>query len=171
MRRQGISRERITELDWWQQAEFAGLTFICTPTQHFSGRFLYDTNRVLWCSWIIQGREQSVYFGGDTGYFPEFSRIGQRAANLIVALLPIGAYRPRWFMKPVHMDYAEAAQAFIDLGAEYLIPIHWGTFDLADEPLDEPPRLLLEAADSLGISRQRLLILRHGETIRISPKN
>ncbi len=164
LRRWGIREENIVELDWWQRHELNGLTFVCVPSQHFSGRSLNDTNRDLWCGWAILGPTRRVYFAGDTGYFPKFVEIGRRLGPFDVALLPIGAYLPRWFMRPVHINTAEAAQAFIDLGARYMVAIHWGTFDLADEPLDAPPRALMRAADSLGIERERIVVLKHGET-------
>ena len=164
LRKWGIRSENIVELDWWQQFELNGLTFVCVPSQHFSGRSLNDTNRDLWSGWVIQGQTQRVYFAGDTGYFPGFKEIGERLGPIDVAIIPIGAYLPRWFMKTVHVDPKEAAQAFLDIGTKIMIPMHWGTFDLADEPLDEPPRALLMAADSLGIDRGRIWLLKHGET-------
>lgn len=159
----GIKSENITELDWWQSAEYRGLQFVCTPAQHFSGRFLHDRNKTLWCSWVIKSGQHAVYFAGDTGYFPGFVEIGRKYGPFDVAVMPIGAYRPRWFMRGVHVDPAQALQAFIDLQAEYMLPMHWRTFDLADEPMDEPPRLLLEAADSLHIDHQRIWLMKQGE--------
>jgi L-ascorbate metabolism protein UlaG (beta-lactamase superfamily) len=160
----GIAKARIVELDWWQFAELDGLTIHCTPTQHFSGRGLHDRNRTLWCSWAVIGKQQRLYFGGDTGYFPGFKEIGEQLGPFDLAILPIGAYRPRWFMSPVHVEPAQSAQAFLDLRAERMLAIHWGTFDLADEPMDEPPQLLRAAADSLGVDATRVWVFRHGES-------
>jgi len=160
----GIKNENITELDWWEETEHRGLKLVCTPTQHFSGRFLHDRNQVLWCSWTILGKEQRIYFAGDTGYFPGFREIGEKFGAFDVAILPIGAYLPRWFMAPVHVDPAQAAQAFLDLRARVMVPIHWGTFDLADEPMDQPPKVLFAAADSLQIPRKSIWLMRPGET-------
>jgi len=160
----GIAPERITELDWWESATFDGLQFHCTPTQHFSGRGLHDRNQTLWCSWTVIGERQRFYFGGDTGYFPGFKEIGEKFGPFDLAILPIGAYLPRWFMSPVHVEPAQSAQAFLDLRAEKMLAIHWGTFDLADEPMDEPPRLLRAAVDSLGIDAAQVWVLQPGET-------
>lgn len=160
----GIKKENITELDWWQEVEYRGLRLVCTPTQHFSGRFLHDRNQVLWSSWSVLGREQRLYFAGDTGYFSGFREIGEKLGPFDIAILPIGAYRPRWFMQPMHLDPAESAQAFLDLRGRIMLPIHWGTFDLADEPMDEPPQLLFAAADSLHIPRKSIWLMRPGET-------
>jgi L-ascorbate metabolism protein UlaG (beta-lactamase superfamily) len=160
----GIKNENITELDWWQEAERRGLKIVCTPTQHFSGRGLHDRNQVLWCSWTILGKTQRLYFAGDTGYFPGFGEIGEKFGPFDAAILPIGAYLPRWFMSSVHVDPPQAAQAFLDLRARVFVPIHWGTFDLADEPMDQPPQLLLAAADSLQIPRESIWLMRPGET-------
>jgi len=164
----GIKRENITELDWWESSIFRGLEFHCTPTQHFSGRGFHDTNKTLWCSWTVIGENYRFYFGGDTGYFPGFYEIGKRYGPFDLALLPIGAYLPRWFMAPVHMSPAESAQAFLDLKAKNMLAIHWGTFDLADERMDQPPRDLIVAADSLGIARERVWIFKRGETREVS---
>jgi N-acyl-phosphatidylethanolamine-hydrolysing phospholipase D len=166
----GIAKDRIVELDWWQSAELDGLKIHCTPTQHFSGRGLHDRNRTLWCSWTVIGERHRFYFGGDTGYFPGFKEIGEKLGPFDLAILPIGAYRPRWFMSPMHVDPAQSAQAFLDLRAEKMLAIHWGTFDLADEPMDEPPRLLRAAADSLDIDSTRVWILQHGETRVVEEK-
>ena len=93
---------------------------------------------VVWGGWIIQGKQYCVYFAGDTGYDGTFLEIGKRFPHIDVALLPIGAYDPEWFMQAVHLNPEEATQAFIDSKANYMVPIHWGTFKLSDEPLDEP---------------------------------
>ncbi len=163
LRRQGIRAENITELDWWQEAQFAGMRIVCTPAQHFSGRTLMDRNQTLWCGWAMMAAKVRIYFAGDSGYFPGFVDIGRRLGPFDVALLPIGAYRPRWFMHPVHMDPREALQAFLDVKAHWFVPIHWGTFDLADEPLDEPPKKLFAAARSMRIDSVRIRLLLHGE--------
>jgi L-ascorbate metabolism protein UlaG (beta-lactamase superfamily) len=160
----GIARERITELDWWQAREWNGLHLHCTPAQHFSGRGLHNRNRTLWCGWVVASQQQRVYFGGDSGYFPGFKAIGEKFGGCDLAILPIGAYQPRWFMSAVHMDPRQSAQAFLEVRAEKMLAIHWGTFDLADEPMDEPPQLLRAAADELGIAPGRVWIFQPGET-------
>ncbi len=152
------------ELDWWDEFLFNGVRFTCTPAQHFSGRSVFNRNKTLWASWLIKSSEQTIYFGGDSGYFPGFKAIGQYAGNIDVAALPIGAYRPRWFMSPVHLDPREALQAFEDLQARNFVAIHWGTFKLSDEPLSEPPGLLQKTASKQNIPAKKLWILKHGET-------
>jgi L-ascorbate metabolism protein UlaG (beta-lactamase superfamily) len=160
----GIDRKRILELDGWQTVERDDLHFHCTPAQHFSGRGLHNRNGTLWCSWAVIGRRERLYFGGDSGYFPGFKEIGEKFECFDLALLPIGAYLPRWFMAPVHMEPAQSLQAFLDIRAEKMLAIHWGTFDLADEPLDEPPQLLHAAAKSLRLNPARIWIFHPGET-------
>ncbi len=160
---------RYEELDWWQSVRLNGLEFVCTPTQHFSGRTLWDRDQTLWCSWVVMGRKERIYFAGDTGYFPGFREIGRRYGPFALAAIPIGAYRPRWFMSPVHVSPVEAVDAFQDLGADYFIPMHWGTFVLADEPLREPPRLLMETVTRRGLNPDRFKLLKHGETWEYTP--
>ena len=147
LRRWGATR--VVEMDWGQYADAGGLRYHCTPAMHFSGRSLTGRDGTLWCSWYIEAvgdaakadvraQRRRLYFGGDSGYAGHFSEIQERLGAPEVALLPIGAYLPSWFMQPVHMDPEEAVQAFRDVGAEHFIPIHWGTFDLTDEPIQEP---------------------------------
>ena len=162
----GITRR--TELDWWDTHTFGGLTFTCTPAQHFSGRGMFDRNRTLWCGWLCRGTPGSLYVAGDTGYFPGFLQIGERYGPIDLACIPIGAYMPRWFMRPVHLDPADAIQAFKDIRGRYLMPIHYGTFHLADDPLCLP---ILEFRNEIarsGLDPGRFLVLRRGET-RIVP--
>jgi N-acyl-phosphatidylethanolamine-hydrolysing phospholipase D len=158
----GISR--VTELDWWQEHLHQGVRFVCTPAQHFSQRSLWDGNRRLWASWAVLGRERRFYHGGDTGYFGGFREIGRRLGPFDVAALPIGAYLPPSIMKWVHTTPEEAVQAFVDLGARTILGMHWGTFDLADEPLDEPPGRMLAEVQRRGIEASRAWILKIGET-------
>ena len=162
---QGITRYQ--EMDWWDSLTFNSLEIICTPAQHFSGRKGIDRNRTLWASWVIKSEQESFYFGGDTGYFPEFVTIAERYGPFDAAALPIGAYQPRWFMSPVHMSPQEAVDAFLDLNARIFVPIHWGTFSLADEPLDNPPQVLQNTIDERELDSDRFWILKHGETRRV----
>jgi N-acyl-phosphatidylethanolamine-hydrolysing phospholipase D len=158
------------EMDWYDVENIDEIAFICTPSQHFSQRWLNDHNEMLWSSWIIKAPNATIFFAGDTGYFPEFTSIGERYGPIDLALLPIGAYKPRWFMRPVHVDPTEALQAFLDLDARYMAAMHWGTFDQADELLDEPPRELLQAVDSLHVDKDRVWIFAFGETRSIPPR-
>jgi L-ascorbate metabolism protein UlaG (beta-lactamase superfamily) len=122
------------ELDWWQSSEFSSAVRIhCTPAQHFSGRSLSDRNRTLWCSWLIESPHGNTYFGADTGFGPHFAEIARRFPSPRLALLPIGAFRPEWFMSPVHMSPDEAVTAHQILQAQTSVAIHYGTFRLADD--------------------------------------
>ena len=157
---------RVEELDWWQEREYRGVRFVCVPAQHFSQRTLWDGNTRLWASWAILGRERRLYFSGDTGYFAGFTEAGKRLGPFDVAAIAIGAYEPPEIMKSVHVTPEEAVQAFVDLNARVLLGIHWGTFDLAEEPLDEPPGRMLAEVRRRGIGSERAWILRVGETRR-----
>jgi N-acyl-phosphatidylethanolamine-hydrolysing phospholipase D len=160
MRRRGF--RRVLELDWWQTAEFAaGARVTLVPAQHWSQRSLGDANTTLWGGFVIETRAARFYFAGDTGYPAAFQEIGARCPGIDYALLPIGAYEPRWFMQPQHMSPADAASAFRELGARFLVPMHWGTFRLTDEPLDEPPRRLREA---MAEQLDRIIELSIGQT-------
>ena len=127
-------------------------------------------NKRLWGSWLIQAGETKILFAGDSGFFSGFKQIGSYFTGITVAILPMGAYEPRWIMKENHMEPEETIQAFQDLNAHILVPIHWGTFKVTDEPLDEPPKRLLKAAESQGISRDKIKILKVGETLKV-PSN
>jgi N-acyl-phosphatidylethanolamine-hydrolysing phospholipase D len=155
---------RVVELDWWQEHEHRGVRFVCTPAQHFSQRSFWDGNRRLWASWAMLGRERRFYHGGDTGYFAGFREIGRRLGPFDVAALPVGAYLPPSIMKWVHTTPEQAVQAFEDLDARTMLGMHWGTFDLADEPLDEPPARMLAEIGRRGIDPSRAWILKLGET-------
>lgn len=167
----GWGIQRVVELDWWDEYEIDGFRIVCTPAQHFSQRWLNDHNESLWASWIIEGEDHTIYFAGDTGYFPGFKKIGERNRQIDVALMPIGAYEPRWFMKHVHVNPAEALQAYLDLNARYFTAMHWGTFDQADELLDQPPKDLMAAVDSLRIDPDLIWVFAFGESRAIPPRS
>jgi N-acyl-phosphatidylethanolamine-hydrolysing phospholipase D len=160
-------RSRVVELDWWESASRGRWTITCLPAQHWSLRFGQRRNKTLWCSWLVDSGTRRYYFAGDTGYFPGFREFGERFPTIDVAMLPIGAYEPRWFMAHQHMNPEEACRAFEDLGARYLLPMHWGTFDLTDEPMDLPPRVLSEVVYRRGLAMDRVPILAVGERFRI----
>ena len=170
LRKRGARVE--AELDWWQSASVASLEVTCTPAQHFSGRKPNNRNETLWCGWTIAGAGRSVYYAGDTARHPEFGGIARTLGPFDAAFLPIGAYEPRWFMGAVHMAPEEAVDAFRDVARENgerrctMVAMHWGTFKLTDEPLDEPPRLTREAWSAAGPPGE-LWIPRHGETKRL----
>jgi L-ascorbate metabolism protein UlaG (beta-lactamase superfamily) len=154
----------VDELDWWQSRVTRGLTFTCLPAQHFSGRTLRDQNRRLWSGWSIVGRERRMFFSGDTGYYSVFKEIGARLGPFDLAAVAIGAYLPPRIMKASHTTPEEALRLFADVRGTSFVPIHWGTFDVADEPLDEPPRRLAAEARRLGLPPERVWVLKHGET-------
>ncbi len=154
----------VEELDWWQERALRGVRFVCVPAQHFSQRSLWDANKRLWASWAIVGRDRRLYFGGDTGYFAGFAEAGRRLGPFDVAALAIGAYVPPSIMKSVHTTPEEAVQAFLDLQARAMLGMHWGTFDLADEPLGEPPRRMRADFERRGLDPARAWILALGET-------
>ncbi|TRZ40274.1 hypothetical protein CEQ21_04880 [Niallia circulans] len=145
LQRWGIKAEQIIELDWWEEAEFFGLTFRCTPAKHSSGRGMFDHNATLWCSWIIEGKDEKIFFGGDSGYGPHFKEIGDKYGPFDVTLLEAGQYdNSGWW--PLHMLPEETVQAHIELQGKTLLPIHWGAFTLAIHDWDEPIERVLKAA-------------------------
>lgn len=125
-------------LDWWESYDDGEISIRSLPAQHWSKRTLFDSHGMLWCSFIIDSAKMRYYWLGDGGYFRGFKEIGDKFGPFGIAFLPIGAYEPRWFMKSHHMSPEEALIAAKDLKTKRLIPIHWGTFDLTDEPLDLP---------------------------------
>lgn len=154
----------LVELDWWQSTPLSTENEVfCLPTQHFSGRTPTDTNTSLWCSWLLEMDGFRFYFGGDTGYGKVFREIGELFAPIDLALLPIGAYDPRWFMAPVHVAPEESVRIHQDIGARQSVAMHWGTFVLTDEPMDEPPRRLKMALERQGISESEFRVMQHGE--------
>jgi N-acyl-phosphatidylethanolamine-hydrolysing phospholipase D len=153
-----------TSLGWWEQAEIAGLRVHAVPAQHFSGRGLTDRNRRLWAGWVVEGSGRRFYHAGDTGYFGGFAEIGARLGPIDLAAIPIGAYLPSAMMRPVHLDPEEAVRAVLDLGAARAVAMHFGTFDLTDEPLDEPPARFRAEAERRGLGPDRAWVLRVGET-------
>ncbi len=154
----------VEEVDWWQERELRGVRFVCVPAQHFSQRTLWDASRRLWASWVILGRDHRLYFGGDTGYFGGFKEARRRLGAFDVAALPIGAYLPPEIMKRVHTTPEEAVAAFVDLDARSMLGIHWGTFDLADEALAEPPIRMIAEIQRRQIAPSRAWLLKIGET-------
>lgn len=164
-------RQAVVELDWWQSAQHGRWQVTCVPSQHWSQRLEQWLNSTLWCAWVISSGERTYFFAGDTGYFHGFVEIGRRFGPIDVAMLPIGAYEPRWIMRYSHLNPAEAYQAFLDLGARWMLPCHWGTFDLTDEPIDAAPRELRRAVESTGGSLEPIRVLAIGERWEIPPKS
>jgi L-ascorbate metabolism protein UlaG (beta-lactamase superfamily) len=163
LQKRGVSN--VIELDWWDEYQEENFTIIAAPMQHWGKRSLFANNNHLWASWVVISDNFRFYFGGDTGYSPHFRDISQRYGPFDLSTLPIGAYEPRWFMKDHHINPEEAVQAHLDLRVKQSVAIHWGTFMLTDESLDEPPERLHKALKDRGISRDEFLVLKHGETI------
>ncbi|WP_052449847.1 MBL fold metallo-hydrolase [Caballeronia concitans] len=173
----GIGVTNAEEFDWGDETRAAGLDIWFAPAQHWSARTPFDRAKTLWGSWVVKTRKDaahaySLFFAGDTGYSPDFRNIGARFGGFDLALIPIGAYDPRWFMHAQHVDPEEAVRIFEDLHAKKAIGIHWGTFELTDEALDEPPRRLADAVRHAGLPADAFTVLEHGETIRLNtPEN
>jgi L-ascorbate metabolism protein UlaG (beta-lactamase superfamily) len=158
---------RMEELDWWQRSEASAHVVTVTPARHFSARGPFDRNRALWGGFVVSIGELRLYFAGDTGYGPFFHDIRKRLGPIDLALLPIGAYEPRWFMQPVHMNPGEAVQAHLDLKAKRSIGMHYGTFQLTAEGIAEPLRALEEAGRRHGVSPSDFGTLGLGEFARL----
>jgi len=161
------SRLAVTELDWWQSTKVGPVTVHFVPSQHWSRRGLNDINEMLWGGFVLEGSSARVFHSGDTAYFEGFKEIGRRYPGLDAALLPIGAYDPPWFMSRQHMGPEEAVQAFEDLGAARFLAMHWGTFKLTDEPLDEPPRRLDTEWTRRRLPREHVHVLPVGGTLTV----
>ena len=161
-----IDAERIVELDWWQSHRFddrVEVTF--TPTQHWSRRGPWDTNKSLWGSWAVDIDGFNSWFAGDTGYHPDYFReIGNRLGPFRLALIPIGAYAPRYYMQTAHIDPAQAVDVHLEVRAQQSLPIHWGTFQLTIEPFLEPAELLVEEMQQRGLPLDQFRPAKIGET-------
>jgi L-ascorbate metabolism protein UlaG (beta-lactamase superfamily) len=159
--------ERVEEFDWWQSARDGDVMFTLVPVQHWSQRTLIDRNRTLWGGWAIEGAGLRIVHLGDTGYSQDFRDIGERLGPFDLALIPIGAYAPRWFMEAKHLDAADAVQVRADLRARRGIGIHWGTYTMADDPPDEAPKMLARERERAGLAREDFDVMAIGETRRI----
>jgi N-acyl-phosphatidylethanolamine-hydrolysing phospholipase D len=179
LEKQGITRA--VELDWWDTHVHSGadgrpVEFQLTPAQHWSGRSLSDRNKTLWGGWAVLGADFHWFFTGDTGYSKDFKDARERLASrqtpergggFDIALIAVGACLPRWFMKDQHVDLAEAVQIHLDLGAKRSVGVHWGTFALADDPLDQPLHDLAGARSDKGVAEDAFFLLPIGGTRRL----
>ena len=170
----GIGGQSVIELDWWQSARIGTVEIVFTPAQHWSGRSLADRMATLWGGYAIFAPDFHAWFAGDTAYSKHFAEIHRRFAarqgagrGFDLALIPIGAYEPRWFMRAQHVDPEEAVHIHRDVFAERSIGIHWGTFQLTDESLDEPPLALQRALRLAGLDDGAFSTLAVGETRRL----
>jgi L-ascorbate metabolism protein UlaG (beta-lactamase superfamily) len=148
----------VHELDWGESVSLAGVTIHCVPALHFSARWIWDRNKTLWCGYIIQSRERVIYFAGDTAFGPHFAQIREKFGPPRLALLPIGAYEPRWFMSAVHISPDEAVRAHEIVGAQTSIAIHHGTFRLADDGIDTAKKQLMACTP-----HESFLVLNNGQ--------
>jgi N-acyl-phosphatidylethanolamine-hydrolysing phospholipase D len=153
-----------TELNWWQAVELSGVRIDCVPAQHFSGRSLRDRFRRLWAGYVVSGATRRFYDCGDTGYSDVFKEIGGRLGPIDLATVPIGAYLPAAMMHRVHVTPEEALRIAQDVKTRCAVAMHFGTFDLADEPMEEPPRRFRAEAERLGWGDDRAWVMKVGET-------
>ncbi len=166
----------VVELDWWQSHTVRGVAFHLTPVQHWSARSLGDRSKTLWGGWAVLAPDLHWYFAGDSGYSKDFSdtrdhfAAQQAGRGFDLSLLPVGAYEPRWFMQSQHMNPAESVQAHKDLATRQSLGIHWGTFELTDEPLDQPPKDLAQARRAQGVADDDFFLLSIGETRWLQPR-
>lgn len=149
LERWGVEVERITELDWWEQTDYAGIQLSCTPARHFSGRGLFNRHTTLWCSWAIRfGEYHNVFHGADSGYGVHFKQVGEKLGPFDFALLECGQYNEMWAQ--IHAMPEQLINAWDDLNVRTIMPIHWGAFKLAMHGWTEPPERLLKAAGKRG---------------------
>ena len=157
----------VERFDWWDKKTLLGLEVNFVPAQHWSSRSPFDRNATLWGGWVLKESGEggkSLYFAGDTGISKDFADIGARFGSIDFSLIPVGAYEPRWFMKDQHVNPEEAVQIHQDVKSRWSLGIHWGTFELTDEPLDQPIGDLPKALDKAQVSRDDFVLFKHGET-------
>jgi L-ascorbate metabolism protein UlaG (beta-lactamase superfamily) len=158
----GLGFRNVRELDWWQSHRWGEVGIHCVPAQHFSARTPFDRNRTLWCGWVIETAHGNLYFAGDTGFCDVFTALRDRFSRFRLALLPIGAYEPEWFMGPIHMTPEQAVEAYALLNTATAIAIHFGTFALADDGETEPVERLQRALQKRE-DGDNFWVLREGE--------
>ncbi len=158
----------VVEMDWWKETGARrDLSITCVPAQHFSGRKLLDRNKRLWCGFVVQTEDVTIYFAGDTGAGPHTALIAKKFSQIDLAILPIGAYRPEWFMGEVHMSPDEAVAAHLQLGARVSIASHFGTFALADDGEDEPVERVHEVLRQTDLRGTEFWVMSFGQTAQL----
>jgi L-ascorbate metabolism protein UlaG (beta-lactamase superfamily) len=160
LERWGVPADRITDLDWYEHTTRDGLRFTATPARHYSGRGALDGDATLWASWVIASTRHRVFFSGDTGYSREFARIGEKLGPFDLTLIKIGASDPTW--DQIHMSPEDAVRTHRDVRGALMLPIHWGTFNLANHAWNDPPERLFSAARAAGI---HFVVPRPGEWV------
>ena len=160
---ESFGARNVKELGWWDTTNFKNLNIHAVPVQHWSNRS-FNTNKTLWCGWVFENKNFKCIFVGDTGYSKDFATIQQRFGHMDLSLIPIGAYAPRWFMKYHHCNVDEAIQIHKDLKSKKSIAMHWGTFQLTDEPMDEPIKLLKKLAPEKNLLSNEFVAMTHGES-------
>lgn len=175
---QGITNVR--ELDWWDTQAVGGVEFTFTPVQHHSSRSPFDRSKTLWGGWAVLGTDFHWYFSGDTGYSKDFQDTKQFFANkqsnsqgggFDLALIAMGAYEPRWIMQPLHANPTDAVQIHQDLGAKKSMGVHWGTFSITDEALDQPPKDLASARKAKNLTDDEIFVLPIGGSVSFAPRS
>jgi L-ascorbate metabolism protein UlaG (beta-lactamase superfamily) len=168
---EGLNKQYVTEMDWWQTIDLGnGSKLVCLPAQHWSRRISQGIDTTLWASFLLITPNATVFYGGDSGYFIGYKEIGKLYPGIDYALLPVGAYQPRWFMHYAHMDIKEVLQAFGDLNAKYFIPSQWGTFQLGNEPIGYPIIDLKRTMTEQGFDASRAITINLGEIIPVKPR-
>lgn len=162
LRRKGF--QRVEELSWWSEKRIGGVTFGFVPAKHWTRRTLWDTNKSHWGGWVMHHENDCLYFAGDSGYDGIFREIGSRYGQICVALIPIGAYEPEWFMRDSHMSPEDAVQTFVDVGGTIFVPMHYDAFHLADDTPKEALDRLLAEWQRLGLPPERLWTMELGKT-------
>jgi L-ascorbate metabolism protein UlaG (beta-lactamase superfamily) len=157
--------KRVEELDWWDAAASTAFGVTCVPAQHFSARTPFDRNKALWSGFHLVLGGRTILFAGDSGYGPHYQAMQTRLGAPDLALLPIGAYEPRWFMKDIHMNPDEAVRAHRDLGSRRSIAMHYGTFQLTPEGIDEPVKALAIAMKEQDVAADAFIAIEPGISI------
>ena len=164
LERRGI--ENVKEFLWWEEIDINGSKFTFTPVQHWSARGIADRNKSLWGGWYMELETESIYHAGDTGYSSDFIETKNKLGSPSLSLIPVGAYAPRWFMKTNHVNPHEAIQIALDLESKRNFGMHWGTFQLTDEEIMEPPELLKQSLTELGLSEEFFRVLQPGQVVK-----